>query len=86
MMAMHSFSLALDGYEATVEDADALYDVCDGVLLRSTGGTAFVDFDCEAASLEAAVDGATGIEQALPHARVTRVEVDRSDLHTTPAA
>jgi hypothetical protein len=85
-MAMYSFSLALEGSKATVEDANALYDVCDGVQLRSTGGTAFVDVDCDATSLEAAVDRAIAeIEQALPHARVTRAEVDRSDLHT-PAA
>jgi hypothetical protein len=42
--------------KATVEDANALYDVCDGVQLRSIGGTAFVDVDCDATSLEAAVD------------------------------
>lgn len=44
---MYSFSLALDGSKATVEDTNALYDVCDGVQLRSIGGTAFVDVDCE---------------------------------------
>ena len=66
---MYSFSLALDGSTATVEDANALYDVCDGVQLRSIGGTAFVDADCDATSLEAAVDRAIAeIEQALPHA------------------
>jgi hypothetical protein len=86
-MAMYSFSLALDVQEATVEHADALYNVCDGVQLRSTGGTAFVDVDCDATSLEAAVARAIAeIEQAHPHARVTHVEVDRRDLHTTPAA
>ena len=86
-MVMYSFSLALDSPEATVDDANALYDVCDGVQLRSTRGTAFVDVDCDAVSLEAAVDRAiVEVEEALPQARVTRVEVDRSDLHTTPAA
>lgn len=53
--------------KATVEDANALYDVCDGVQLRSIGGMAFVDVDCDATSLEAAVDRAIAeIEQALP--------------------
>lgn len=86
VMAMYSFSLALDGSDVTVEDANARYDVCDGVLLRSTG-TAFVDADCDAVSLEAAVERIIiEVEQALPHARVARVEVDRSDLHTTSAA
>lgn len=32
-MARYSFSLALDGSKATVEDANALHDVCDGVQL-----------------------------------------------------
>lgn len=84
---MYSFSLVLDMPAATIADADALYHVCDGVQLRSTAGTAYVDVDCEAASLDAAAAIAVAqVEQALPHARVLRVEVDRADLVAPSAA
>lgn len=85
---MYSFSLVLDVPEASVDDANALYDVCDGVLVRSSVGSTYVDVDCDAASLDAAATSAIAqVEQALPHANVIRVEVDRANLVTTsPAA
>jgi hypothetical protein len=78
---MHAFTLILDSPEGTDSDADALYRVCDDALYGSSNGQVHVDFERPATDVMAVLRQAIAdVETALPHVRVTRVELDRADI------
>ena len=73
------FTLVLSGFTKLSSDVeDALYGGrCDDALLSVRAGVPYLDFDREASSFQDAVLSAVrDVEQALPRARVLRVEPD----------
>jgi hypothetical protein len=78
---MHVFTLILDSTEDSDADADALYGACDDVVYGSSNGYVHVHFERPGDDVMTVVRQAIAdVESALPHVRVTRVELDRADI------
>jgi hypothetical protein len=81
MVIKHVFTLILDAAEGSDGDADALYSICDDALYGSSNGQVHVDFERSGDDVLAVIRQAIAdVELALPHVRVTRIEVDRADI------
>ncbi|CAN5910254.1 hypothetical protein BH23ACT10_BH23ACT10_27840 [soil metagenome] len=78
---MHLFTLILDSPEDNDTDADTLYDMCGDALYGASNGHVHVHFERPGDDVILVVRQAIAdVETALPHVRVTRVELDRADI------
>jgi hypothetical protein len=78
---MHVFTLILDSTEDSDADADTIYGAYDDVVYGSSNGYVHVHFERPGDDVMTVVRQAIAdVESALPHVRVTRVELDRADI------
>lgn len=78
---MHVFTLILDSTDDNDHDADMLYRACGDALYGSSDGRVHVHFERGGDDVMAVIRQAiVEVERALPHVRVTRVELDRTDV------
>ena len=83
-MPTHHFTLIVDGADLQDESVvNSLFESgCDDALVGSTDGVQFIDFDRDAASLEAAVLSAVADAKRVDGIRVLRVAGLLADLET----